>query len=72
MDIQKKEEIAEHILIVCEFKYVFPKELPGLAPEREIDFEIELIPSGQPISKAPYRIVPVELRELNIQLHELL
>jgi len=48
---------------VCEFPNVFPKELSGLPPEREIDFEIELISIAQPILKAPYRVTPTELRE---------
>jgi len=56
----------------CEFPYVFPKELPGPPPQREIDFEIDLMPGAQPISKAPYRIILIELKELKIQLDELL
>ncbi|GJU43994.1 putative reverse transcriptase domain-containing protein [Tanacetum coccineum] len=50
----------------------FPDELPGLPPEREVEFTIELIPGAQPISKAPYRMTPVELKELKDQLQELL
>jgi len=56
LDIQEEEEIIEDLLVVCEFKDVFSEELLGLAPQREIDFEIELIPSAQPISKAHYRL----------------
>nr|GEZ28746.1 retrotransposon protein, putative, Ty3-gypsy subclass [Tanacetum cinerariifolium] len=44
----------------------------GLPPEREVEFTIELIPGAQPISKAPYRMAPVELKELKDQLQELL
>ncbi|GJT04956.1 hypothetical protein Tco_0839418 [Tanacetum coccineum] len=51
---------------------VFPDELPGLPPAREIEFGIELIPSAEPISKAPYRMAPVELKELKEQLQEML
>ena len=47
-------------------------ELPGLPPTREVDFSIELQPGTTPISMAPYRIAPVELRELKTQLQELL
>nr|GFC12242.1 putative reverse transcriptase domain-containing protein [Tanacetum cinerariifolium] len=47
-------------------------ELPGLPPEREVEFTIELIPGAQPIFKAPYRMAPVELKELKYQLQELL
>ncbi|GJW41341.1 retrotransposon protein, putative, ty3-gypsy subclass [Tanacetum coccineum] len=51
---------------------VFPDELPGLPPAREIEFGIELIPGAEPISKAPYRMAPVELKELKEQLQEML
>ncbi|GJV36238.1 putative reverse transcriptase domain-containing protein [Tanacetum coccineum] len=44
----------------------------GLLPESKVEFTIELIPTAQPISKAPYRMVPVELKELKYQLQELL
>ncbi|GKE83852.1 hypothetical protein Tco_1557594, partial [Tanacetum coccineum] len=50
----------------------FLNELPGLPPEREVEFTIELIPGAQPISKAPYRMAQVELKELKDQLKELL
>nr|GEY76621.1 hypothetical protein [Tanacetum cinerariifolium] len=58
--------------VVQSFPDVFLDELPGLPPEREVEFAIELIPGAQPISKAPYRIAPVELKELKDQLQELL
>ncbi|GJX20316.1 reverse transcriptase [Tanacetum coccineum] len=58
--------------VVRNFPDVFPDELPGLPPEREVDFTIDLIPGAQPISKAPYRMAPVELKELKDQLQELL
>ena len=48
----KPEEIA----VVREFLDVFPEELPGIPPEREISFEIELLPGSAPVSKAPYRM----------------
>jgi len=54
LDIQVKEETTKYIHVVYEFKDVFPEELPGLAPQRESDFEIESIPGSQPFSKAPY------------------
>nr|GFC48408.1 transposon Tf2-9 polyprotein [Tanacetum cinerariifolium] len=47
-------------------------ELPGIPPVREVEFNIELIPGAEPISKAPYRMAPVELKELKDQLQELL
>ena len=45
-----------------EFVDVFPEELPGLPPEREVDFGIDLLPDTQHISIPPYRMAPAELR----------
>ena len=73
--VDKTKEIdssPEDVPVVREYIEVFPKELPGLPPQREICFEIELIPGTTPISKAPYRMAPAELKELQTQLHELL
>ncbi|TYK06203.1 ty3-gypsy retrotransposon protein [Cucumis melo var. makuwa] len=57
---------------VRDYPDVFPEELPRLPPYREIDFAIELEPGTVPIFKAPYRMAPVELKELKVQLQELL
>ena len=57
--------------VVREFQDVFPDELPGLPPAREIEFEIELMPGTRPISIPPYRMAPAELKELKEQLQEL-
>ncbi|XP_076929221.1 uncharacterized protein LOC143593489 [Bidens hawaiensis] len=58
--------------VVCEYADVFPKELPGLPQDREVEFTINLIPGAEPISKAPYRMAPLELKELKEQLQDLL
>nr|GFD09606.1 hypothetical protein [Tanacetum cinerariifolium] len=58
--------------IIFEFPDVFPNELPGIPPVREVEFNIELIPGSEPISKAPYRMALIELKELKDQLQELL
>nr|GEZ58449.1 putative reverse transcriptase domain-containing protein [Tanacetum cinerariifolium] len=58
--------------IVSEFPDVFPDELPGIPLVRKVEFNIELIPGSEPISKAPYRMAPIELKELKDQLQELL
>nr|GEY67495.1 putative nucleotidyltransferase, ribonuclease H [Tanacetum cinerariifolium] len=59
-------------LRLLKFPDVFPDELPGIPPVREVDFNVELIPGAEPISKAPYRMAPVELKDLKDQLQELL
>ena len=51
---------------------VFPDELPGLPPHREVDFGIELHLGTLPISMTPHRMAPIELQELRVQLQELL
>jgi hypothetical protein len=60
------------IPVVCEYANVFPDELPGMPPDRDIEFAIELQPGTTPISKRPYRMPPTELAELKKQLQELL
>ena len=71
-DTSKDEPSLEDYPVVKEFADVFPEELPGLPPQREIEFTIELVPGAEPISKAPYRMAPLELQELKEQLQELL
>ena len=56
----------------CEFVDVFPEELPGLPPHRDVAFGIELHPGTTPISMTPHRMEPVKLQELRVQLKELL
>jgi hypothetical protein len=62
----------EDIHVVQEFLDVFPDDLPGMPPERAIEFKIELQPGTALIAKAPYKMSPVELKELKIQLQGLL
>jgi hypothetical protein len=66
------ESPVERIPVVCEYPDVFPDELPGMPPDRDIEFAIELQPGTAPISKRPYRMPPAELAELKKQLQELL
>ena len=54
--------------VVCEYKDVFPDELPGLPPPRDVDFRIKLHPGTSPISMTPYRMAPIELLELKVQI----
>ena len=62
----------EDIPIVKEFLDVFPDDISSLPSDREVEFTIDLIPGTEPISIPPYRMSPVELRELKAQLEELL
>jgi hypothetical protein len=66
------ESLVEKILVVCDYPDVFLNELPGMPPDRDIEFAIELQPGTAPISKRPYRMPPAELAELKKQLQELL
>jgi hypothetical protein len=73
MAIDSKEaDPLEAIKIVLEFLDVFPKDLPGMPPERKVEFAIELIPGTTPISKRAYRVSGPELVELKKQIDELL
>ena len=64
LDTDKGNPKIEDIPIVCEFLDVFLDELPGLPPDREIEFTIDLTPGTEPISKAPYRMALIEMKEL--------
>jgi len=60
------------IPVVCEYPDVFPEDLPGMPPDRDVEFAIELQPGTASISRRPYRMPPNELAELKKQLQELL
>ena len=72
IDKEKEEVRIEDIAVVREYPDVFPEDLPGLPPDREVEFSIDLLPGIGPISKAPYRMAPAEMKELKEQLEELL
>ncbi|GJY89632.1 putative reverse transcriptase domain-containing protein [Tanacetum coccineum] len=70
----KKEvrlERLEDIPVVREFPEVFPEDLPGLPPVRQVEFQIDLIPGATPVARTPYRLAPSEMQELSNQLQEL-
>ncbi|GKF29271.1 putative reverse transcriptase domain-containing protein, partial [Tanacetum coccineum] len=50
---------------------VFPEDLPGLPPTRQVEFQIDLVPGAAPVARAPYRLAPAEMQELSTQLQEL-
>jgi hypothetical protein len=62
----------EDISVACEFPYVFPEDLSGMPPDRDVEFVIELQPGTAPISRRSYKMTPKELAELKVQLNELL
>ncbi|KAL0378600.1 UNVERIFIED_CONTAM: Retrovirus-related Pol polyprotein from transposon [Sesamum radiatum] len=72
IDSKKVNPTLEEIPVVRDFREVFPDDLPGLPPHREVDFAIETLPGVAPISIAPYRMAPVELQELKKQLEEII
>ncbi|KAF5779109.1 putative nucleotidyltransferase, Ribonuclease H [Helianthus annuus] len=71
-DASTKEKRIEDIPVVRDFPQVFPEDLPGLPPHRQVEFQIELAPGAAPIARAPYRLALTELEELSTQLQELL
>nr|GFD52718.1 putative reverse transcriptase domain-containing protein [Tanacetum cinerariifolium] len=66
-----EEKRLEDVPIVREFPEVFPKDLPGLPPAQQVEFQIDLVPNAAPVERAPYRLVPAEMQELYTQLQEL-
>ena len=68
----KKEIDLTNLPVVSEFPEVFPDDVPGLPPEREIEFSVDLLLGTSPISMAPYQMSLAELIELKKQLEELL
>ena len=62
IDMKKAEPSLSDIPTVCDYPDVFSKEFPGLPPQRETEFAIDVVPGANPASIAPYRITPVELK----------
>ncbi|GKD19775.1 putative reverse transcriptase domain-containing protein [Tanacetum coccineum] len=65
------EQKLKDIPVVCDFPDIFPKDLSGLPPSREVEFRIDLVPEAMPVAKSPYRLAPTEMQELSNQLKEL-
>ncbi|GKC96034.1 putative reverse transcriptase domain-containing protein [Tanacetum coccineum] len=68
MEKKSDERRLEDIPVVREFPEFFPKDLPGLPPVRQVEFQIDLIPGAAPVAQAPYRLAPSEMQELSNQL----
>ncbi|GJT47207.1 putative reverse transcriptase domain-containing protein [Tanacetum coccineum] len=69
---KSKEKLMEDVPIICDFPKVFPEELPGLPPPRKVEFRIDLVTGAAPVTRAPYRLALSEMKELSVQLQELL
>nr|GEW65570.1 reverse transcriptase domain-containing protein [Tanacetum cinerariifolium] len=64
---KSKEKRLEDVPIVREFPEVFPEDLPGLPPARQVKFQIDLVPSAAPVVRALYRLTPAKMQELSTQ-----
>ncbi|GKE20773.1 reverse transcriptase domain-containing protein [Tanacetum coccineum] len=71
MEKKLDEKRLEDILVVKEFSDVFPEDLHGLPPVRQVEFQIDLIPGAAPVARTPYRLAPSEMQELSNQHQEL-
>ena len=72
IDTKRAKSSLLDIPTVCDYPDVFPEELPGLPPQREIKLAIDVVQGATPASITPYRMAPLELKELKLQLQELL
>ncbi|GJZ54829.1 putative reverse transcriptase domain-containing protein, partial [Tanacetum coccineum] len=72
-ETEDKSEVKglENVLTIRDFLKVFPEDLPGLPPKRQLKFQIDLVPGAAPVGCAPYRLAPSKLQELSTQLQEL-
>ncbi|GJR29281.1 putative reverse transcriptase domain-containing protein [Tanacetum coccineum] len=68
---KSEKKRLEDVSIIQDFPKVFPEDLPGLPPTRQVEFQIDLVPGAAPVARAPYRLAPSEMKELSEQLKEL-
>ncbi|GJV91404.1 putative reverse transcriptase domain-containing protein [Tanacetum coccineum] len=68
---KSEEKRLEDVPIVRDFPEVFPEDLSGIPPTRQVEFQIDLVPGAAPVARAPYRLAPSEMKELAKQLQEL-
>ncbi|GJV91572.1 putative reverse transcriptase domain-containing protein [Tanacetum coccineum] len=67
-----KEKRLKYVPIICDFPEVFPDDFLGLPLPRQVEFQIDLVPGAAPIARAPYNLSPFKMKELSVQLQELL
>nr|XP_043625495.1 uncharacterized protein LOC122596915 [Erigeron canadensis] len=72
IDTRKEKSSISNVDVVSEFSDVFPDALPSIPPDREVTFQIDLVPGAIPVAKAPYCLAPIEMKKLMSQLQELL
>ncbi|GKB16738.1 putative reverse transcriptase domain-containing protein [Tanacetum coccineum] len=70
-EVKSQEKRLEDVPTVRKFLEVFPEDLPGLPPARQVEFQIDLVLGAAPVARAPYRLAPSEMQELSAQLQEL-
>ncbi|GKD61540.1 reverse transcriptase domain-containing protein [Tanacetum coccineum] len=68
---KSNENRLEDVPTIWDFPEVFPEDLPGLPPIRQVEFQIDLVPSDAPVARASYRLAPSKMEELSTQLQEL-
>ncbi|GJX97979.1 putative reverse transcriptase domain-containing protein [Tanacetum coccineum] len=68
---KSEKKRLKDVPIVQDFPEVFPEDLPGLPPTRQVEFQIDLVPGAAPVARAPYRLAPSKMKELSEQLKEL-
>ncbi|GJV20520.1 putative reverse transcriptase domain-containing protein [Tanacetum coccineum] len=71
IEYKSGEKRLEDVPVVRDFPEVFPEDLSGLPPTRQVEFQIDLVPGVAPVARAPYRLAPSEMKELSEQLQEL-
>ncbi|GKB37333.1 putative reverse transcriptase domain-containing protein, partial [Tanacetum coccineum] len=71
VQVGEKKRLEDCHLVFETFPEVFPEDLPGLPPTRQVEFQIDLVPGAAPVARAPYRLAPSEMKELSEQLKEL-
>ncbi|GJV93184.1 putative reverse transcriptase domain-containing protein [Tanacetum coccineum] len=69
--VEGRKRTHEDVPTIRDFSEVFPEDLPGLPPIRQVEFQIDLVPGVAPVARAPYRLAPSEMEELSTQLQEL-
>nr|GEW03130.1 putative reverse transcriptase domain-containing protein [Tanacetum cinerariifolium] len=68
---KSKDKRLKDVSVVREFPEVFPEDLPGLPPTRQVEFQINLVPGVAPVARASYQLAPAKMQELSTQLQEL-